>query len=320
MQNKLKELFGLDINFTRIQAPNGLPLYMTAERSFYESEFAGVPFLIVQLPEQDKFGAVALEKQLAKYSEICGMNAAYWVSGLKKVQRDALVKHMIPFISPSEQVFLPFLAIALSQRFTKHKQIKIDHFSPSAQCLFLYFLYNSQIHSLLKKDAAKALMLTKTSISRASEQLSALGLLTEEAVGKEIRMSPSATGKAYYELGKPYLINPVSEVITIEAKIISDNIPYAGESALSKRSMLSSPAIPVFAVSKNDPLLADLKEIDEKWADGDSLFRMELWKYDPTLFSRDGIIDPASMAVSMEAVQDERVQGELEEFMEGILW
>ena len=164
-----------------------------------------------------------------------------------------------------------------------------------------------------------ALGLTRTSITRASEQLKALGLITEAPYWKEIRMTACTEGKEFYDAGEPYLINPVQKRITIKA---DEGLKwfYAGESALGKRTMLNEPEIPTVAIDKKQLSKASLIELDEKWETEKNLLHVEVWKYDPALFAEDRVVDPVSMAVSLKDCVDERVQGELEEFMEAYQW
>jgi hypothetical protein len=46
---------------------------------------------------------------------------------------------------------------------------------------------------------------------------------------------------------------------------------------------------------------------------------VELWKYDPVLLSKDGMVDPLSLAMSFEGNEDERVQEAIEELLD-TLW
>ena len=47
---------------------------------------------------------------------------------------------------------------------------------------------------------------------------------------------------------------------------------------------------------------------------------VELWKYDPQLFVKNGMVDPVSLAMSLCDMEDERVEGELERYMEEYAW
>ncbi len=47
---------------------------------------------------------------------------------------------------------------------------------------------------------------------------------------------------------------------------------------------------------------------------------LELWKYDPSPFAINREVDPVSLAMSLCENEDERIQGELEEYLEGYEW
>lgn len=320
MKDMLKDAFGLTVKEELIGKVRGLPMYMTNGRSFYRMEISGIPFLLVSVPEDDKFGVVALQKQLIKYSEIVGMNVAFAFSKLTRTQRDALISRTIPFVSLPDQLYLPFLGIALQNRFRKEKILEMEKMKPAAQCLFLYFLYMVKDGQVIKKQAAEALRLTGTSITRASEQLTAMGLITEETIGKERLMRAAKTGSEFLAQAKPYLINPVFRRIKVKACQELEALPVAGETALSLRTMLNTPPIQKVAMLKSDPIVKTLETVDERWEAGDTLVEAELWKYDPFLFAKDRLVDPVSMMLSLQELQDERVQGELEEYMEAIQW
>ena len=319
MLDQLKEAFGLDVQIDQAAKPTGLPVYMTNNRVFYNVRIDHIEFLLVSISDSDRFGVIALEKQMTRYMKETSKLVVYTFPSLTKTQRDSLVGRKLPFIVLPEQIYLPFMGIAMSNQFKREKEIAVDHFTPASQCLFFYFLYSARKNPIPKKDAAGALGLTRTSITRASEQLKALGLITEDPCWKEIRMTACAEGKEFYDAGKPYLINPVHKRITVKA---DDSLTwfFAGESALGKRTMLNEPEIPIVAIDKKQLSKTPLTEMDEKWETEKKLFHVEVWKYDPALFADNQIVDPVSMAVSLKDCMDERVQGELEEFLEAYQW
>lgn len=190
--------------------------------------------------------------------------------------------------------------------------------APVTQALFLYLLYFGN-EKTIKKDASDFLGVAKMSITRASEQLRNMGLIKEEYIGKEIVMHPVAKGKDLYEMSRPYLINPVQRELYILRDQIPDPCIDAGETALANVSLLKAPDIREVAVYKADIKVPFVEEIDIKW-DERKTVKLQLWKYDPLLFARDGKLDPVSLAMSLDKVVDERVEGELKEYLEEYKW
>lgn len=50
------------------------------------------------------------------------------------------------------------------------------------------------------------------------------------------------------------------------------------------------------------------------------MIQLELWKYDPFLFSETDVVDPVSLICSLMEEEDERVEMCLQECLEGIKW
>lgn len=318
LDQKLMDLFGLKCHLKRIKL-NGFPLYMTSGRTFYTAVMGDASFIIVELSDQEKFGVVALKKHLVQYMEKTGVNVAFCFDSLTRVQRDALISKEIPFVSLPDQIYLPFLGIMLNNSFKKKKLVAANKMMPATQCLFLYLLYHKDNSFFIKKQAAEDLGLTKTSITRCSEQLKQMGLIKEDYAGKEIRMSPVCNGIEFLELAKDYLINPVQK--TIHSEVPKERgLFIAGETLLSRHSMLAAPNENTYAVFKGSDIAGNFKEIDTRWQDNVKTSRIELWKYDPGLFARDGEVDPVSLAMSLSDNNDERVEDALESFLGDIKW
>ncbi len=320
MENLIKKAFGIPSSISTCKTPHGLPFYLINDRKFYSFEIAGISVLLVVISETEKFGVVAFEKQLKKYMEASGSPTAFVFPSITKVQRDALAERMIPFICLPDQIFLPFLGIELTNRFIKRKLVSNQKMTPMTQALFLYFLYKAGTDPVIKKQAAEDLKMTRMSVSRASDQLQAMGLISQETHGKEIWMRAIASGRTFYESAKPFLISPVQRTVTAVKTSSLMNLVATGETALSMHTMLNSPVLPIVAVDKKKMSLQDLEIVDEKWHPDKELIRVEFWKYNPELFMDEGSVDPVSLAESLRDIHDERVQGELEDYLEGLKW
>lgn len=318
LEDALKKHFGISCKLEEIKL-KGLPLYLISGRIFYKVVMGELSFLLVTISDKDKFGVVALNKQLNLYMEKTGMNVAFYFDDLTRIQRDALISKEIAFVSLPDQLYLPFLGVMLSNNFKKKVTVTTDKMMPVTQCLFLYLLYRSENEFSIKTRAAEDLGVTKTSITRASEQLKQMKLIREERSGKEIRMIPLYRGYDLFKAAKEYLINPVQKIV--HAEITSDKeIFIAGASMLSRHTMLAAPEETVYAVFKGGDVSKRLEEIDPRWQDIFKTSKIELWKYDPGLFEKNGEVDPVSLAMSLSDSADERVKGELESFLEGYNW
>ena len=111
-----KNIFGLNFQAEEINT-KGLPVFMTAQRSFFRMSYNEIAFLCVQLSKEERFGIVALEKQLSFLSNKYGIPVVFGFSAVTKLQRDKLLERNIPFITDNGQLYLPFLGMMLNNTF-----------------------------------------------------------------------------------------------------------------------------------------------------------------------------------------------------------
>lgn len=313
------DIFGVSFASKELNVKD-LPVYITAGRLFYELSYGDIRFLLISVKDE-RFGSIALEKQLQIIVDKYKMPAAFFFRSATEQQRSSLIERNIPFIIDNNQVFLPFLGISLSKRFVHQKSNPPQKMMPVTQMLFLYLLYRSKGRPVMKKNAAEELGITRTSITRACDQLLSLGLIEEEKCGKEHYMVMTGLelpdeGMKLYKKAQPYLINPIQRSLVTECSDTYADYPFSGEYALSVHSMLNPPAIRSIAVDKSKISATDIIEIDPKWDNSKDLVRLDFWKYDPGLFTFSGTVDPISLALSLEGNEDERVEAAIEEYLE----
>lgn len=255
-----------------------------------------------------------------QYEEKTNLPVAYWFENITRAQRDALIGHRIPFVADDKQMYLPFLGIAIHNSFRKKKEIKTEKMMPVTQSLFLYLIYECKNKKIMKKQAAEYLNVTKTSITRASEQLEKMGLICQKTDGKECYMWTEDSGYQLFIKAKRYLINPMQKSFVVENLNQFTDMPVSGESALSNYSMLNPSVIESVAIDKSMAKEYTFKKIDERWEDNKDMIRIEFWKYNPDRFSKNGMVDPISLCMSLSDVEDERVEGSIEEMLEEYAW
>ncbi len=89
METQIREVFGITLHVEPYPVPTVLPVYMVSGRRFSKASLLGNHFLLISISEMDRFGVVALKKQLAKYMDATNLNAAYVFPSLTKIQRNA---------------------------------------------------------------------------------------------------------------------------------------------------------------------------------------------------------------------------------------
>lgn len=320
MIEALQKYFGIQVKEEKYEETKGLPIYLVAGKNLQVIEMEGMKFLLVHFMGEEKYGVTALKKQMAKYSEVTKLEAAFAFSEMTRVQRDALLKANIPFIALPEQVYLPFLGMVFTNRFRKKNQINSDKMMPVTQQVFLYLLYHPADIEVTKSTIAEELGVTKTSITRATEQLLQMQLITQVKKGKEIHIHCSQNKKAIFEKAIPFFINPVQKEIYVDYEAIPHHLLKAGETALGEQTMLNPPKVPEYAIYKGSEHVVEMEEVEEQWEWNRKVAKLQLWKYDPRLFSTDEYVDPVSLICSLKDNTDERVELQVEELKEELKW
>ena len=310
MYEELSRRLNTRFHIAEISDKTGLPMYL-AIRIVYTAEANGVRFALIDLSNENEIRIGRLKEQLIIYQNHFDMNAAYVVNNISRYQREAFIEHSIPFISLPDNIYLPFLAIVLQNHFRNNNDTPIKRFTPTAQQLFLLLAYRQYNKPINKSGAARALMTTNTSITRAANQLRSAGLLIEEEHGRSNYLFSALHGQKLIEKASPFLIDPVEKTVFVRPARIIEQLPDAGESALSRVSMLNMPKVQVKACRKSHELLEKLEYVDPLLQPDKSYIRLELWKYDPMIFASGGHVDVISLYCSLKNETDERIEQEM---------
>lgn len=314
MKKQLEQYFSCEVKIREYKNKLSLPIFMTM-RDIAMVEIYGVNFAIVDVVKETELSVAAMKKQKAKYEEALQCPVVYQVALNSVSMRNALVKNGVPFVDLPGNVFLPFMGIVLQDVYKK-QLIKVDKMMPATQMVFLELLYMNDEESALKSEVANKLNLTKTSITRATAQLEEMGLIEQIKSGTEISVKRNCSRKEYYENAKAYLINPVQKVITIMRYEATFESFEAGESALSQVSELNPPRIEERAIYKGEEVIDQLEIADARYEDWDECLNVQLWKYNPSYFAREGRVDPVSLACTFKGNEDERIEMCIEELLE----
>lgn len=107
------------------------------------------------------------------------------------------------------------------------------------------------------------------------------------------------------------LSSPVSKVIFARKTPQIDYLVDAGETALAARSMLAAPGMEQKAVLRSAwRQLSDLEVADGELPDNETAM-IQVWRYAP-VFAGSSRVDDISLALSLAAIDDERIQLEVD--------
>jgi len=195
----------------------------------------------------------------------------------------------------------------------KRNQKKIkDKFVYSTQLLFLAYMYNHE-KKVYVSDLSKSLPFSAMTLSRAVKQLEMtdLFLVYKDGVNKVIESKYSH--KELFEHIQHYLLTPVRQVGYMNQFLVTDYMVLAGETALSEMSMLNPSRFRTYAVYEKD---FDKTQLIDELIDPEVQVKVEIWAYDPQLFTHTNIADSLSIVLSLKENKDERIEEVLEDILE----
>lgn len=222
-------------------------------------------------------------------------------------QRKALVAQGIPLVCPGRQAFLPFMGAAFTERGSIRFHNRATKMSPNAQAAAIW---GASQESYRPDDLCRALGISASRASEAITELVDRGLARRERRERRVIVFPAAVDLLLNE-HMAELSSPVSKVIFARKAPQVDRLADAGETALAARSMLAAPSMEQKAVLRSAwRELRDLEVAEGELPDSETAM-IQVWRYAPVFadFSR---IDDISLALSLAAIDDERIQLEVD--------
>lgn len=255
----------------------------------------------------------AIEAHARLISEqLLGLPVVYVAKRLESYNRLRLLGRKIPFIVPGRQLYLPFINTILSDVGVK----KVKEFSSLgvvAQMLLLASL-NLQKRTFSIAEAVRLTGYTRISVMKAFDELEYFGLAMRDRATRHLVFREDR--RALFDEARSLLKNPCRRRISLE--FLPDDLAVikSGIDALSDISMIAPGDCREYAVLSSEALKRkDLVEVPRESAS----VRLELWSYRPAFLYGDRI-DPLSLCLSLSDETDDRVQGEVEEVLEGFKW
>ena len=313
MINYIQETLGCNVIEQDYIVPNEFPMYLKNVYSYKRYTINGVKCLAVKPYD---FSLSGYKKQRTKIAELTGLNAILDLDKITPYQRKALINDRIPFVVNGTQLYLPFLAISLTEKYNKTE--KTEKFSPVTQLVFLYAYYKKEF--LPVTELSKILGYSVMSINRAYNELISCNLVKFQVKGRKKSFSPVLPYVELLKAAEQYMIDPVTKKYHCNKLYdFTDNLK-SGLYALSEKTMLEiSEAEKCYAVTKKQASITKLqnKEIDP---DDRNAVTVECWSYDPSLLTKDDCVDDISLILTLKDNDDERVQMEVDELRRKYKW
>ena len=286
IEKELERVFALSFAISEHKEKNGLPRYLTTGRKIYKAQYEQFGFYIIKL--SSAIDSRVLYKEKLLYEEKFGVPVAFCFETLTKNNRNAYVKHHIPFLMVPTQIYLPFLGILFSRKFIGAEGSALLQLTANAQLILLYLVYNKKA-DYTKKELAVILGLDPVYVTRGTKELVSRRFITEKRKGRSVEVGLTIDSKELFNVASSVLSSPVRDVIYVRKTEDVIGLPKA----------------------------SDFEIVDEPgWETSSEICKVELWNYDPVKLCENGIVDKLSLYASLKDTKDPRVQGELENVLE----
>ena len=316
MLSYLKTIFGANITVAEYDYPDKTPFYI---RDGYKAQCLSwnENQCVLLSPNSASWRLPTLKKQLLNFQEICTVPCALCLDNMTSQQRRNLIENNIPFISLSQQVYLPFWGCSFFERFKVEKPVT-EKMAPGTQLVFLYLYYLQNTDNINLTQISRELSLSKATCTRAINDLTTSGLITQQAVGTNKWIAPAYNKPEFLKKGYTRLKSPVERLIYVKNPLSDSDKPKSGMLALAELSMVGANEHDgAIAVSKKTGTTISTDDIvsEQDFQDFGG-YIVEVWSYDPVLLAHEERVDEISLLLSLENNPNERVQMGLDEIRE----
>jgi hypothetical protein len=307
----ITEMLGLDVRRKVLSKAASLPYFLLSEYSIQEGSIGTIQCLFLR-PVGNLSIIQGIKNHLKRLQEACGWPVVLELDDISRQRAMTLIKVGIAFVVPGKQLYLPFMGIALQQKWVSESQAKSipEKLQPSAQMILFAFILGKNEPQYLK-NLAKRFNLSAMTMSRAADQLVRAGLLEKRSEGVRKLLVSDMSPKVLYMMAAPFLIDPVRKTVHVDRADIGPQMFPSGLSALADKSRLNAPVPEVWGIA------AKLEELPkpEPLIDAQRQCALAFWKYDPRFISGDKWPDTLSLAASLKGLDDERVGQALDELL-----
>ena len=320
LEKYLFESLGVSLAIQKWQKEKSLPLFLRDLYKFHECQLLHESCLVMEARDEEEITPATIRKHIRQIEDIWRHGVIYLHPSISSYNRKRLIEHKISFVVPGNQMYLPLLGIDLREHIKGVRSVK-KKISPSTQAVILFMLYNWPQEGLTPSRLAAQLNYTPMTLTRVFDEIETAGLGNIEMEWRERVVHFEVSKKSLWEKSLDLLRSPVRKRVKVSVPDRMLPLLLSGESAMPHYSMLAEPPHTVYAVSAEEWKVLQLsEEVTELKIHEPGSKEIEIWKYNPELFAREGVVDPLSLYLSLHGTKDERVEMALDTLLEKFQW
>ncbi len=304
----LQSLFGADITLTNFTYTNDTP-YIFVDRYIPQlMTWDGYDCVLLK-PRAISERLPVLKKQFKIFQQICPIPCALCLEHLSAAQRRNLIENHIPFVAISQQVYLPFWGCYFQERFKKEVPIA-EKMAPTTQLVCLYLYYSQRTAAINLTQIVQELSISKPSCTRAIDDLSRSGLITQREEGTNKWILPAYDKAEFLQKAYVRMKSPVRKTLYVKLGTQIENQMLSGVRALARKTLIGETARDgAVAITKESAGEIPVDAIcSEQYFNDFGGSIIEVWSYNPRVLANENCVDDISLILSMDNNPNERVQ------------
>ena len=317
--NYLKQVFGLDLYVEPMpnEQTKKLPLYLANEYELFTARLLNINVIFAKKRTNEPLSVIRYRIQVRTLTRVFKCPVILVLPDMEAFKRNRLIQQKINFVIGGKQIFLPELLLDIKEY--NLKASKKDILTPAAQCILLYHLQKKSLNNCTFQQIAEMVKYPYLSVTRATDILQKLGLCTVNTSKIKIIIFEEDK-KALWKKALAYLRTPVQRTVYYE-RILNEEKCYISDiNALAYYTNINPVKEVQLAVSQDDLKNIILSEEREYPLDYDCKYIVDIWRYNPGILAKDGVVDPLSLYLSLNWKTDERVKMALEQLIEIQKW
>ena len=313
MQDYIVKTLGCKLEAVSFATSKSFPMYLKNNYSYKEYIIEGQVCLFVKPIE---FNLASYKKHKKKIEELTNTKVVLELENITPYQRKTLIEENIAFVVENYQIYLPFLAICLCEKY--EKKLLIEKFTPLTQLVFLYIFYNNS--DLTATEISQRLECTVMSANRAYKTLVDCGLFEYKIIGRKKYLTTNKTKSELLKLAEQFMISPVKKIAYFDKNVNLLKYPKSGKYALSEKTLIDYNEKDIcYALTKDEYKNIDSK-IDKEQYYSIGGIQAEMWSYSPSFLTNNNTVDDISLIMSMKNETDERIAMEINKLKRKYEW
>lgn len=246
MDGYIEKMLHVKVSISDYTDADNLPLYLKGSYKFYAMTIVEKVCLLVELKENINLSV--LRKQYRQIKKLSQMECVLCFESVNAYTKQKLIEEAIPFIIKEKQIYMPFLGIVLTNQ-AERLLLAIKKISYLTQKLLLTAIYQKW-NKISLTNVAKALCVSKMSVTRCFDELESLNIPIVSKIGKSRYLVWEKGSVALWSMLRPILRNPVAKEYHLDKPLDVKGLPLSGMSALSRYTLLNDNTYRTYAITK----------------------------------------------------------------------